>query len=245
MRTKHWVYLAVHFVLLLLGSSLVVFGEGSAITNIGASLIATGMAGGVVFVYVLLSSQTAERLSMLETSGILAVHPFRSVSIRSEYEKRLAKAQDRIDIIGFGLSHLRQDFSEHFENWCSRATVRILLIDPSFPNQSGSLAGIRDTEERNPHGTIESDVRAFVAETAMLIAQNPKFEVRLYRAIPAVNYFRIDDEAFWGPYFVTTQSRNTPTFLVSRRGVLFQSLERHFDCLWTSEFSTVIPTDWL
>ena len=81
-------------------------------------------------------------------------------------------------------------------------------------------------------GTIQGDVQRFIADTAPF--RNERFQVKAYRCIPTINYFRIDDEAFWGPYLVSGQSRNLPTFIVRRGGKLFDRLAQHFEDIWTN-----------
>ena len=51
--------------------------------------------------------------------------------------------------MGFGLNSLRQDYGYAFSRWRDRATVRILLIDPRYPNSENSYASQRDAEEKD------------------------------------------------------------------------------------------------
>lgn len=245
MTAKHWIYLILHIILVLLG---VLFSQSTKpiLAGIGSSLIAAGISGWVIFLYVFVSVSMAERISLVESSGIKSVFTFRSVLIREQYEKRLAKAKEGIDLVGFGLRALREDYADDFVKWATRAEVRILIIDPEFPSPRSSLATLRDREEGNREGSIKDDVKAFIMASAPLLKrQDIRFNVRLYRAMPNINYFRIDNEAFWGPYFLGTQSRNTPTFLISKGGSLFPLFAEHFERLWSKEFSREIPQDWL
>ncbi|OAI45016.1 hypothetical protein AYO43_08640 [Nitrospira sp. SCGC AG-212-E16] len=168
--------------------------------------------------------------------------------IRQDYVQRLEKAEEQIDIIGFGLSSFREDFLDDFSKWKQRANVRILLVDPEFPSGELSYANQRDTEEKNSLGKIASDVRKFVEVVGSLISEDGDrvFDIRLYRCLPSLNIFRIDDELFWGPYLVGEQSRNSPTFLVQRGGILFDRFTRQFECIWKDDkFSRPIPKAWL
>lgn len=245
MSPKHWIYLILH-VVLVLGGALFCQSSDPLLIGIGSSLIATGISGWIIFIYVFFSAAVAERISLVQSSGIRSVFPFRSVLIREHYDKRLEKAKDGIDLIGFGLRALREDYSSDFPRWASRAQVRILILDPDFPSAQGSLAELRDHEEGNRAGSIRDDVMAFIKATAPLLKRKDiRFKVRLYKAMPNINYFRIDNEAFWGPYFLGTQSRNTPTFLISREGNLFPLFAEHFEHLWSGEFSREIPPEWL
>jgi hypothetical protein len=94
-----------------------------------------------------------------------------------------------------------------------------------------------------PGGSIATDVRAFLQEVETQgLETDERFAVRLYRALPMLNIFRIDDELFWGPYLVRQVSRNSPTFLVGR-GELFTQLIAHFDEIWSSD-ELSRPVDW-
>jgi hypothetical protein len=211
-------------------------------------LIAAGIAGWVVFVYVWVSEDLSARLEVLSKFGVENVFDARSVVIKQEYVKRLEAARDRIDILGFGLSAFRQDFADDLAKWRQRVSVRILLIDPEFPSTGLSYAAQRDREENNPPGSIAAEVRKFVEDVGQLIGEagGRSFEIRLYQCLPTLNVLRIDDELFFGPYLVSEQSRNSPTFLVKRGGLLFDRFKMQFERIWGSEhLSRPVPDEWL
>lgn len=78
------------------------------IEGIGAGLIATGVAGEVLFLYVMASDATRARLELFTLAGLLKIFPHRSVRMREEYDARLGNAKE-VDILGFGQSSFRQD----------------------------------------------------------------------------------------------------------------------------------------
>jgi hypothetical protein len=226
-----------HIIVTLIGFGLLQeglqnwLGKGLA-EGIGGSLIATGITGILLFLYIQSSDTVRQRLEVFTTAGLMNVFPHRSVRMRSEYEGRLARAK-RIDLVGWGLSAFRQDFGSEFVKWSHQADVRILLIDPDFPTRRNSVADQRDREENRPPGETRDQVEEFEKLVAGLDGLDTrKFQVRRTRAVPSINVFRIDDEIFWGPYLIGQQSRNTPTLIVRRGGFLFTSLEQHFDELW-------------
>ena len=128
--------------------------------GIGGSLIATGVAGVSLFLYIMGSDTMRARAEMFSKAGLSAIYSGRSVLIRDQYQERLAKAQ-RIDLIGYGLSSFRQDFLKDFIAWSHRAQVRILLLDPDFPTRELSLADQRDREENHSVGDTRNDIMAF------------------------------------------------------------------------------------
>jgi hypothetical protein len=166
---RNIVYLLVHGIIFLGGVVLIRF-DSTILVGLGSSLIATGIAGWVIFVYVFVAEQTAQRLDMLTQFGFLEALAARSSVIKPKYDERLAEAREAIDILGFGLQDLRQDYLRDFETWASRARVRILLLDPDAPRRSAAYADQRDREEGNPPGTIRTDVDAFLQQTASIRA---------------------------------------------------------------------------
>jgi hypothetical protein len=205
---------------------------------IGVSLIATGISGLVVFLYVRSSEKLQAQIGVLEQAGLVNVFGGRSVTIRDEYNRRFHRAR-QIDVLGFGQSSLRQDHLSSFVSWSHRAHVRILLIDPEFLAKRYSLADQRDREEGNSRGSIAQDVRTFLEDIGKLEGLNrERFQIRLARVLPTTSIFRIDNELFFGPYLLGQQSRNSPTFLVREGGYLFRHYKDHFDNVWRSdEFS--------
>ena len=231
----HWLYLVLHVVIFGIGIFLV-SSDQTWVAGVGTSLVAAGVAGWVLFVWVMLNETQARRLALLTQMGFVDAFDSRASSIRDEYDERIGAARQAIDVLGFGLRQLREDYGDQFGSWSARVPVRILRIDPQTPGHRYTNADQRDREEGNPVGSISADVKAFLDKTAELRADpEGRFKVRLYTALPSINIFRVDDAIFWGPYLVKRQSRNTPTFLIRRGGTLFDTFTNHFDQLWNDE----------
>lgn len=255
-----WVYLVMYTVVFAFGFMLVQWPasqelketadglqyleqQGNLVAEaIGSSLIAAGIAGWILFLWVVLSEERSSRLDLIFQLGLVGAFPERASMIKAEYDDRLVHASSSIDVLGFGLSHFREDYGSDFEKWSKNVSVRILLIDPSMPSVRSSYAKQRDEEEGNPAGTIAAEVAKFL-ETTESLWSDPQsgFKVRLYRAIPSVNICRIDDELFWGPFLVKKPSRMSPTLIVKRGGTLFDSMSSHFEDLWSDSDLSVEP----
>lgn len=239
---QHLVYVLVHFILIVVGGLLALLDHDWA-EPVGLSLLAAGIAGYVVFVYVLVSRDLADRIDVLQEFGISYAFQSRATKIEHEYRRRTSVARDRIDILAFGLSALREDFGEEMSEWKRRVRVRILLIDPAFPTGEYSYSDQRDREEEEVVGAIRQDVEKFVDYTKSLF--DARFQVRLYMCLPTINIFRVDHEIFWGPYLVRREGRNTPTFL-AKKGIMFDVLHEHFKRIWEDErLSRPVPEEWL
>jgi hypothetical protein len=240
----HWIYLLAHGLVFVIGVVLAILPEThflprALVQAVGVAMIAAGLAGWMLFVYVVIARDAAEQLALFSRAGFVSAFESRSAAIKTEYDRRLSSAKSNIDILGFGLATLREDYGTDFKDWARKAKVRILLIDSEYPSKNDSYAEQRDREEANPTGDTGRDVEEFARVVASVIrSSGDRFKVRLYRCLPSVNMFRIDDEIFWGPYFLKVQSRNTPTFIVRRDGFMYPRLLAHFEAIWDSdEFS--------
>jgi hypothetical protein len=238
--TRVVLYLISNALIFAIGVIGVVIGTPIAVA-IGTSLVATGVAGGTLFIYVLLTEDLTHRYELISEFGVRDLFKARSVSIRDVYESRLADATEHIDLLGFGQKSFREDFGQEFEKWANRGVkIRILLLDPEFPDRKSAIADLRDVEENHAKGDIRRDVESFLRETKELRANNGNFNVRLYRCLPVLNILRIDEELFWGPYLYGKPSRSAPTVLVGR-GPLFDVMLGHFNAIWEGDEASVDP----
>jgi hypothetical protein len=77
-----------HIVMLAVGIFFTVIAGQSVhkevLLGIGGSLIAAGIAGEILFLYVASSQQTRDKLDLLSIAGLQRIFPTRSVSIRDE-----------------------------------------------------------------------------------------------------------------------------------------------------------------
>ncbi|MGJ3587576.1 hypothetical protein ACR9EG_13350, partial [Lactococcus lactis] len=82
--------------------------------------------------------------------------------------------------MGYGLNALREDFSERFREWSTRAEVRVLLVEPSTAGLGTSFTALRDREERNNAGKTDDEIRRFIEETRPLWSDaQVRFDLRL------------------------------------------------------------------
>lgn len=248
-KVRTVVYLSAHAVLVLLGAFISAVG-GAFWIAVGTSVIATGISGMIVFGWIIFSEEDADRRKAMDEFGFVTAFPHRSIQIKHEYEARVARASHNIDIMGFGLNALREDFSERFREWSTRAEVRVLLVDPSATAPGPSFTTLRDREERNNAGKTDDEIHRFIEETRPLWSDvGVRFHLRLARTLPSVNMFRIDDESFWGPYLILSRSgrasRNLPTMIVKRPGYMYERLVDHFEEIWSNEDLSrdPVPTD--
>lgn len=236
--TRFIIYLALQVVLILAGALVATIDTfGLAI---GTSMIATGASGLLVFGWVVFDEAEVQRRKVADAFGFATAFPFRSIQIKTEYHDRVRRATQNIDIMGYGLNALREDFLQEFREWSTRVQVRILLVDPDAPGGSPGFVDLRDVEEGNSRGRTRAEVRRFIADTYPLWSKHDRFQLRLAKTLPSVNMFRIDDETFWGPYLISSShfgraSRNLPTMIVKRPGYMFDRLLDHFNEIWSDD----------
>jgi hypothetical protein len=228
------IYYLAHAVVIAIGVSLTLL-HNTASVAVGTSLIATGAAGVVIYLYIGRTDRTRDALEMLNRFGLAQVYERRAAQIRVEYSTRLDRATSQIDIIGFGLKDFRRDYMDQFPVLSARAHVRILLIDPASP-----ACAMRDREEDQREGKIAEEVQDFVAQfrARYTTDQLPNLTIKFYTCLPLVNIFRIDNEIFWGPYLVGQASGNTITMRIER-GLLFDQLTGHFEEIWTNYSNSI------
>jgi len=206
----------------------------ATIFALGTSIAAGGLCGMVVWVYIARSEQSLALLKMMDISGLEWLYPNRAAQIRNEYADRLKTAGKQIDVLGFGLKDFKRDYLNDLGDFSKRARIRILVLDPSSP-----YAEQRDKEEGQGAGIIKAEIEEFIRGFKELYGDNAEhLQLRTYSSLPEVNIFRIDDEIFWGPYLVGKASGNTLTMRVRRGGYVFDSLDAHFESIWT-DFSEV------
>lgn len=232
------IYLTFNAAMIIIGALIATLGSyGSAV---GTSMVASGACGWIILGWVVYSEEEATRRKVIDSFGFVSAFSTRSIQIKQEYDTRLSVARSQIDVMGYGLNSLREDYSSRFAELASRATVRILLVDLDAPAAGVTFPDLRDFEEDNSQEKTGGEVRKFVEDTRTLWSDpTVDFHVRLAKTIPSVNMFRIDDEAFWGPYLVSSSrygkaSRNLPTLIVRQPGYMFDRLVDHFDAIWTN-----------
>jgi hypothetical protein len=203
---------------------------------VGVSIIAAGVTGLVLFGYVLVSDVTRNQIRILHEFGIRNFFDSNTSSIKGEYTDRFSRRTKSIDIMGMGLNTFRRDFIDELESWAKSGTVRLLVIDPDYPNSSDTYADQRDTEELDTPGTIRRHVAELLDKTRGLRQTYPSsFQIRKYRCLPSITMVRIDSDLFWAPYLMHRRSGSTPTMLVRRGGFLFDLLSNHFEMLWQDD----------
>ena len=165
------------------------------------------------------------------------------------YQTLLQNLHKNLDIMGLGLSHVPPDYGHLLAEMAARSRVRIALLDPAFPGprpDPTSVASIREREERQNEGEFRRQVAKYyfdVLEPYLThstdAAEEPGLEIRLYKVLPAVNIFRVDDAMFFGSYLLEAPPEETPTLLVHRTGevggLLFTTMMRHFDEVWKNK----------
>ena len=159
----------------------------------------------------------------------IALFTGRSVTIRNEYDDRLSRMKDRLDILAWGLASFREDYGNRLVDWATNGTrIRLLLVNPNSIRGS-TLCELQDELEGRNRGSTANDIATFLTE---LESSHGGIEVRVSDFHPGTNVFRIDGDMFFGPYIAGTVSRNAPTGVVSDDHWLFDVLLSHFECLW-------------
>lgn len=223
-------YLGGNAVLIVIGFGLIFaseFGVGlylisaGTLQSVGSATIASGIVGFVYFGYMRNEKRYEHAIRLADEWGLIDIFPDRQR--RERYEPKIQNAQETIDIQAITLTRLFTDLSHELENAGKRGVeIRLLLIDP----KSEMCEWIE--EAHGEYSDLQKKIYTSVNNWQSLDTDN--ITVRYYSGLP-VNYFRIDDKAFFGPYF-TEPSRNTDTMLAEIQGRLTKSYEENFDDVW-------------
>ena len=154
----------------------------------------------------------------------------RSVTIKREYDERLARMEHHLDILAWGLSSFLEDYGDDLAEWASRGNrrIRFLLVNPDS-REGKLLCELQDRLERRRLGSTADDIETFLATVRPV---EGSLEVRVSDYHPGINIFRIDSDMFFGPYLAGMVSRNAPTGIVSDGHWLYGTLLSHYEWMW-------------
>jgi glycosyltransferase involved in cell wall biosynthesis len=183
--------------------------------------------------------------SSSESQDILVL-PGRGEEYVRIYRELLANYESHIDAMGLTLSKFRRDYRSVLPAMAAKCRIRIALLDPAFPlpDTGASIASIREREENRDDGDFRRKIASYHKDVVLPYLKSKSdgggsLEVRLYRALPAVNLFRVDDVLAFGPYLLAAAEQETPAIFIRRGdgvgGSLFESFMRHFDEVWDHE----------
>ena len=146
------IWILAHVVIFLVGVVVIDWAPFDQIAkgisaSIGASLIAAGIAGYILFLYVRYSERTQKQIEAIRNSGLENVFRGRSVAIKAEYDDRISKAKE-LDVLGFGLSAFREDYKERFGDFAQTKKIRICRSDLSC--QEPQLRSAKRRRRRQP-----------------------------------------------------------------------------------------------
>lgn len=157
-----------------------------------------------------------------------------------EIKRAVLAAKERVDILEVSLDTMR---GIKAEDWRScKAEVRIILLDPTFPDSKGvSLAELRDKEENQKKGQILWEVHEVVNALPDEWTDSngrpgaSESRVKLAEVMPTMSYFRIDGIAYFAPLVHETLGNETMHIRFKKGGDFFEVLANHFEALWSNE----------
>lgn len=169
-------------------------------------------------------------------------------------EEAVLEAEERVDILEVSLKTMLPIDTEEWRS--CKAKVRIILLDPLFPEKNEDegekaplevrpLAVQRDLEEDKNPGAILKEVHDIVRALpdewlAPSDVEDVASEscVKLAKVMPTLSYFRIDDMAFFAPLVHKQVGDRTMHLELAKGGRFFNELTRHFEKLWKDKERT-------
>ena len=198
----------------------------SIIASAGAALTATSITRYIQRDSIVRRIGREEIREIADEWKLLDIQEGRGRAEEDRYRDRLLEAEDMIHIQAISLSRFREDLRDEIEYADSRdVEIRLLLLNPESEicRRYGSLSETRQN--------LPEVIRDSVEKFQQMGLNN--VEIRYYNDIP-VNYFRVDNEAFVGPYFGRRRNGRSITFLGELDGKMVGQFEENFNDCWES-----------
>jgi hypothetical protein len=228
-----YIYVSLNLIILMLGLVLFLI-KGQLASGLGIGLIASGITGLLLSLYymsdLIFSEKATQSADAAERLGLMMVLDRRPHwRIREEPTFMTAREIDILEVSCYTLT-----FPNLKEDWdaCRARRIRVLILDPLFPDPAMSFAGFRDAVEHRPGSNeILIEVRDFIRKFGSG-TEGGRFEVRLSRTMPTLSYFRFDSRIYWAPLLHGLNGDATPHLLISDSGIMHGILSRSFEELW-------------
>lgn len=218
-------YLLGNFAVIVIG--LLLFSLSQEIAKaIGPAVVASGIVGFVYFFYMRAEKRYEYAIRLTDEWGLLDI--FSNRSDEELYRRYLVECEDVLDVQAISLTRLYTDLGDVIERvGKSGVEIRLLLLDPE-----SEVCDWIESAHRE-YSDLETKIEDSTKDYMELDTEN--INIRYYDGLP-VNYFRIDDRTFCGPYF-TEPSRSTITFFADADKDLVEGYKNNFESVW-EEYSS-------
>lgn len=198
----------------------------SIFLSLGAAISASGVTKYIQRDSILGRIRREEVREIAEEWKLLGIQEGRGRAEKERYRGRLLESENEIHIQAISLSRFRQDLEDEIAYADAREVeIKLLLLNPSS-EICNRYAELSETRQNLPDVIRDSTQKFEEMDLNNL-------EIRYYNDIP-VNYFRVDNEAFVGPYFGRRRSGSTITFLGELSGEMVEQFEENFNDCWES-----------
>lgn len=222
-------YLVGNVILLMIGLVLVAVSSQnqsnqlwSSLGSVGSAVLASGFVGFVYYFYMRQEKRYEEAVRIVDEWGLLDIQEGRADEER--YRKYLLECSECLHVQAISLRRFQTDLGDELERLGDQGVeIKLLLLDPD--SEICSWYGEADSDYTNLETQIRHSANEFIDRDIN------NLEVKYYRGLP-VNYFRVDDKVFTGPYFAKQPSRNTTTFLSNVNKTLAGGYKRNFEQHW-------------
>ncbi|HEX8276996.1 MAG TPA: hypothetical protein VF615_30420 [Longimicrobiaceae bacterium] len=156
---------------------------------------------------------------------------------------RSTPGNKEVDALGAGLSSLWNTAHNNLETLAGGSQVRILLLDPSFPDprEGRSFASIQERAIGTPERQIRRDVLRWHSWLVQHTTLQSTVSIRLYRTIPTFGMIRVNSIIVFSPSVLHSNRSNIPAFhlqtsteVEEETQEFFRTLVDHFSSVWNS-----------
>lgn len=226
MISNKWQRIAISLIAFLAGFVLTSYSNNPALYAVATSLMASALFAVIYdFFYI------DKRHSDADEWKLTRIYDTRSDK-NKDSDPKLPALKDRLDGVAFGLKTFRDRESKQLEDCLRRGVmIRLVTMDPESPNVAQ-----REKEENEVKGQIRKTILDLVAWADELNRHEYKGKiiVKGYSCMTLDFYWRMDDELYFGPYWLSESSKQTVTYKYERGGKGFERYSAYFDRVWSN-----------
>jgi transcriptional regulator with XRE-family HTH domain len=165
------------------------------------------------------------------TDEVIAIWPHRADAPPDRWRSLLAKAEARIDLLGYAIQFMPEQDPRFGKKLIEKAeagvTIRIALADPDCPHVE-----YRDSEEQLG-GTLPARIRTTLKHLRE-VHGTERVKIQLHASPLYSSVFRFDDHMLMTPHLYGLPGYQAPLIHLRRLGAdgVFDAYAQHFERVW-------------
>lgn len=226
MNLSKWQRISISLGAILLSLILLLCFNSSVITAVATSVMASGVY--TIFYDLFFVEKKSSDVDIWKMTKIYDTRSDKN----KDSDPKLSGLKDRLDGVAFGLKTFREREGKQIEDCLRRGVIiRLVTMNPECSNVAQ-----REKEENESNGQIKKTIQDLVAWADELNSKGyeGKITVKGYSCMTLDFYWRMDNELYFGPYWLAESSKNTVTYKFEKGGKGFERYTGYFDRIWSN-----------